>query len=91
MKVKKLGPPQLDVSKDDLESPRALKFSWTKIARMLGISRQTLYRRLEEYGIPCSDYSVMIPSDLDRAVNRSIGETRHSCYSLSTKIINSSG
>ena len=35
---------------------------------MLGISRQTLYRRLEEYGIPCSDYNVMLPNDLDRAV-----------------------
>ena len=35
---------------------------------MLG-SRLTLYRRLEEYGIPCSDYNVMIPNDLDRAVN----------------------
>ena len=35
---------------------------------MLEISRQTLYRRLEEYGIPCSDYNVMLPNDLDRAV-----------------------
>ena len=56
MRVKKLGRPQLDVSKDDIESPRALKFSWIKIVRMLG-SRQTLYRRLEEYGISCSDYN----------------------------------
>ena len=50
-----------------------MKFSSTKIARMLGISRQTLYRRLEEYGIPCSDYNVMIPNDLDR-VNKLVGQ-----------------
>ena len=42
---KKLRRPQLDVSKDEIESLRSLKFSWTKIARMLGISRQMLYRR----------------------------------------------
>ena len=36
--------------------------------------RQTLYRRLEEYGIPCSDYNMMIPNDLDRAVKDIKGE-----------------
>lgn len=45
-----------------------MKFSWIKIARMLGISRQTLYRRLEEYGIPCSDNTVMSNNDLDKIV-----------------------
>lgn len=45
-----------------------MKFSWTKIARILGISRQTLYRRLEEYGIPCSDHSLMSSSDIDQVV-----------------------
>ena len=39
---KELGRPQLDVSRDEIKSLRALKFSWIKIARMLGISRQML-------------------------------------------------
>lgn len=44
---------------------RALHFSWTKIARLLGVSRQTLYRRLEEFGISCSDSSDISPDELD--------------------------
>ena len=43
----KLGQPQLDVSKDEIESFRALKFSWTKITRMLGISRIESLRALK--------------------------------------------
>ncbi len=32
---------------------------------MLGISRQTLYRRLEAYGIPCADQCAIPSSELD--------------------------
>lgn len=50
------GRPRIEVKKEDIKALRALNSSWTKIARMLGISQQTLYRRLYEYGIPSSDY-----------------------------------
>ena len=56
------------MKKDDIQSLRALNFSWTKISRILGVSRQTLYRRLEEYGISCSDYTTMSSNDLDKLI-----------------------
>ena len=43
-------------------------FSWTKIARILGISRQTLYRRLEEFGVPCNDSTAISSDDIDSIV-----------------------
>ena len=65
------GRPRIDVNKEDIESLRVLNYSWTKIARILKISRQTLYRRLEEFGIagrdrdPCRTLSAQ---DLDEIV-----------------------
>ena len=40
------GCPPLQVMKENIATLRALSFSWTKIARVLGISRQTHFRRL---------------------------------------------
>ena len=40
---------------DDILELRALHYKWTKIASILGISRATLYRRLEEAGISPDD------------------------------------
>ena len=47
---------------------RKLNYSWSKIARMLGISRQTLYRRLKEFNIPSNDYSTISCNELDDIV-----------------------
>jgi len=59
----------LDVSIEEIEYLRELHFSWTKIAELIGISRSTLYRRLEEEGINrLSTYTNITDSDLDRAV-----------------------
>ena len=46
-----VGRPPIRLDKEDIVALRALRFLWTKIARILGISRQTLYRRLQVYGI----------------------------------------
>ena len=47
----------------------SLRFSWTNVAKMLGISRSTLYRRLEEEGISSdARYSDINDSDLDQLV-----------------------
>lgn len=62
------GRPRIQVKKQDVVALRALNFSWTKIARMLGISRQTLYRRLQEYGIPSSDYDAITSTELDEVI-----------------------
>ena len=36
------GCPPIDISREDIILLRKLSYTWTKIARMLGISRQTL-------------------------------------------------
>ena len=41
----------LDIQIEDVEYLRTYRFSWTRIAVILGISRSTLYRRLREEGI----------------------------------------
>ena len=64
-----LGRPQIIVSIEYIEYLRGLHFRWTKIASILGISRSTLYRRLEEEGIELSDtYSQVSDNDLDHTI-----------------------
>ena len=53
--VSPLGRPRLDTDVDEILELRRLNFSWTKIASVVGISRSTLYRRLEEAGINPND------------------------------------
>ena len=44
-------------------------FSWSRIATILGVSRSTLYRRLEEEGIANElRYSNITDNDLDRII-----------------------
>lgn len=45
-----------------------LIFKWTKIATILGISRSTLYRRLEENQIPTSDETPVTEQQLDEVI-----------------------
>ena len=60
------GRPLLEVSIDEVEYLRALRFTWTKISSLLGISRSTLYRYLEREGIDLTcTYSEISNSDLD--------------------------
>ena len=63
------GPPQLYVSMGDVEFLRGMRFSWTKIAEILGISRSTLYRRLEQDGIDRRlSYSEISDIELDEVM-----------------------
>lgn len=56
---------------EDIEFLRGLGFSWTRIAQVIGISRSTLYRRLEEEGVPTSVwYTQMSDVDLDRVIQQ---------------------
>lgn len=45
------GRPSFTITQEQLVHLRSLFFSWTDISRMLGVSRMTLHRRREEYGM----------------------------------------
>lgn len=61
------GRPKVNVDIEDIEFLLSLRFSYTKIATLLGISRSTLYRRLEEEGLSrYSKYSDITDYELDR-------------------------
>lgn len=45
------GRPRFDITVDQLEYLASMSFSWTEIARMLGISRMTLFRRRIQFGM----------------------------------------
>lgn len=63
------GRPAIDVDITDVEYLRNLRFTWTKIADILGISRSTLYRRLNEEGISHhTTYTNITDADLDQKV-----------------------
>ncbi len=63
------GRPRLRVDIEDIEFLRGLRFPYTKIATILGISRATLYRRLEDEGISRDwKYCDINDRDLDREV-----------------------
>ena len=57
---------------EDIEFLRGLRFPYTQIASILGISRATLYRRLEEEGIDRdSKYTDITDGDLERLLKLS--------------------
>ena len=45
------GRPKFEIPQICLEELRCLGFSWSKISRAFGVSRWTIYRRLEEYNL----------------------------------------
>ncbi len=59
------GRPRADVTAEDILEWRKLKFTWSKIAQLLDISRSTLYRRLQDSGISCDKYTAISNIQLD--------------------------
>lgn len=45
------GQPRFVITREQLEHLASMSFSWTQIARMLAVSRMTVYRRCLEYGL----------------------------------------
>ena len=64
------GIPRLDVTEEEILQLKSLNYSWAKIADMLQVSRQTLYRRLEEFGIDSEKFTSISEQDLDTALIR---------------------
>lgn len=73
----KVGRPCIEINKEDIFELRQLNFSWTKIASILGVSRQTLYRRLEEFDISTDKFSDLSQTDLDEVVRDTKKEHPH--------------
>ena len=65
------GRPLLEVSIEEVEYLRSLHVSWTKIAEIMGISRSTLNRRLDQEDIDQSvSYSIVRDRELDEIIVR---------------------
>ena len=71
------GRPKVDVSADEIISLRSLNFKWSKIASLLGVSRATLYRRLNEYGIAADDCTQLSDAQLDDIIVSIKGDHPH--------------
>ena len=65
MFLRQVGRPSLDIEIEDIEFLRSLRFSLTAIAEILKVSRSTIYRRMEEYGVPFDKYSNISDRVLD--------------------------
>ena len=63
-----VGRPRLDVDLNDILELRKLNYTWTKIAAILGISRSTLYRRLEQGGVSPDDHTPLTDQQLDEVI-----------------------
>ena len=64
------GRPKFKLPQETLEELRELGFSWTKIAKMLGVSRWTISRRITEYGLNnMQGFTEMKDEELDSIVN----------------------
>ena len=63
------GRPPFVVEKELLEDLRSASYTWTDIAKMLRISRWTLYRRVREYNLEhLSRYSDISDDELDALI-----------------------
>ncbi|XP_028414096.1 uncharacterized protein LOC114537175 [Dendronephthya gigantea] len=70
-----VGRPKFNIREDTLIELRALGFSWTNIAKMLLVSRWTIYRRAREFGlIYMSRFSDITDQQLDDKVRSFINE-----------------
>ena len=65
-----VGRPRIEIPKSNLEELKSLGFSWSRIASMFNVSKWTILRRSQEYGLSeLSMYSNMTDADLDGLVN----------------------
>ncbi|XP_068742975.1 uncharacterized protein [Montipora capricornis] len=64
------GRPSFQIPQEMLEDLRGFGFSWQTIADILGVSRWTIYRRVQEYGLKSmTDFSLMSDGELDNIIS----------------------
>ncbi|XP_071855243.1 uncharacterized protein [Apostichopus japonicus] len=74
------GRPRYDVTHDHIESQRSIHRDWSGIARVLGISRTTLYRR-RQFGMSTvagSNHSSISDDELDQLLREILRVSPHS-------------
>ena len=63
------GRPKYDIPKTVLEELRGLNFSWSKVSSMFGVSRWTIYRRVQEYELQnLQHFTNIADEDVDKVV-----------------------
>ena len=63
----RLGRPAILLDKDSLAYLKSLRFTWTEISNIMGVSCKTLRRRAADWGIAA--YSVITDAELDEKVS----------------------
>jgi len=63
------GRPQFIISKEQLEYLHSMSFSWTSIASLFGVSRMTIFRRREEFGLINEPDRTLTDSELTNKVS----------------------
>ena len=53
----RVGRPKVEINIDNVEFLRSLKFSWGRIADIIGVSRSTLMRRIHDEGVVIETFS----------------------------------
>ena len=72
------GCPRYDIPRETLEELRSLHFTWDKIAKMFGVSRWTLLRRVREYGLEhYSRFSIISDAEIDILVKDFMSKHGH--------------
>ena len=64
------GRPSFLIPSDQLEYLRSLSFTWIEIARLLGVSRMTIYRRRVEYDMVEDPRTIPDDSELTHMVEQ---------------------
>ena len=63
-----VGRPAALVDIEDIEFLRNLRFSYTDVAKILGVSRPTIYRKTEDEGVSFKKYTEISDRILDGIV-----------------------
>ena len=72
--------PLLGIDIDQVELLRQVGYSWQEVADAMGVSRTTLWRRLQEQNVTLSSYSDISDADLDSLIRSEFPLEFWTCY-----------